>query len=605
MGDSRVIERAAGRETGEHRRGQWLLLAGFVVLAALVVLLAYLAWRQQAQAMTEQAERSLNAVAELKATRISSWAKERRGDAELMSHNALLSAAVSDLLAGRDAAASAAQIRSSLAQMQRYYEYVDVILVADGRTLMRVPATAAHPLGPEVRALIAEAESTGEVVASDLYLAPDGAARLELVAPVLAQRRGDPPLASVVLHADPKQFLYPFIQDWPLPSDSGETLLVERRGDRVLYLNELRHRRGTALKLSVPASEESLPAAMAVRGRTGITQGVDYRGVPVMAAIAPVRTTDWYVIAKVDASEVLDPIRRRGWLTAGFTLLIVVLGAVGSLLLWRLRERQVDAELVASEERYRSLFETMAEGVALHELIRDPNGVPADYRILDVNPAFTTQTGVAAEHARGRAATEVYDAPEAPYLDVYSDSVDGGGAQRFESYFEPLQRHFEVSVAPQGGDRFATIFQDVTDRVDAEEALRESEQTFRYVFDSALLGMSMTSPDGEVHANAALCTMLGYSPAEMAHKRWQDLTPPEDVSEVQKQPGSPAPGRLRLRSLPQAIRAQGRRSDLDGREHQAAPRRRGTACLLPHRGPRHHPAQASRGRTAGQRGQVP
>ena len=254
-----------------------------------------------------------------------------------------------------------------------------------------------------------------------------------------------------------------------------------------------------------------------------------------MAAIAPVPATDWYVIAKVDRSEVLDPIRRRGWLTAGFTLLVVVLGAAGSLLLWRLRERQIDAELVASEERYRSLFETMAEGVALHELIRDTDGVPADYRILDVNPAFTAQTGVAAEHARGRAATEVYDAPEAPYLDVYSDSVDGGGARRFESYFEPLQRHFEVSVAPQGGDRFATIFQDVTDRVDAEEALRESEQTFRYVFDSALLGMSMTSPDGEVHANAALCAMLGYSPSEMAHTRWQDLTPPEDVSEVQAQ----------------------------------------------------------------------
>ena len=151
-----------------------------------------------------------------------------------------------------------------------------------------MPATAAHPLGPEVRALIAEAESTREVVSSDLYLAADGVARLELVAPVLAQRPGDPPVASVVLHADPKRFLYPFIQDWPLPSDSGETLLVERRGDRVVYLNELRHRKGTALKLSVPASEESLPAAMAARGRTGIVEGSDYRGVPVMAAIAPV-----------------------------------------------------------------------------------------------------------------------------------------------------------------------------------------------------------------------------------------------------------------------------------------------------------------------------
>ena len=125
-------------------------------------------------------------------------------------------------------------------------------MAPDGRTLIRVPATATHPLGPQVRALVAEAQSTGEVVSSDLYLGPDGVVRIELVAPVLAQRPGDAPVASVVMHVDPRRFLYPFIQNWPLPSDSGETLLVERRGDRVVYLNELRHREGTALELTIP-----------------------------------------------------------------------------------------------------------------------------------------------------------------------------------------------------------------------------------------------------------------------------------------------------------------------------------------------------------------
>ena len=52
--------------------------------------------------------------------------------------------------------------------------------------------------------------------------------------------------------------------------------------------------------LSFPASKARLPAAMAVRGRTGIVGGEDYRGVPVIAAIAPVTGTDWHVIAKVD-----------------------------------------------------------------------------------------------------------------------------------------------------------------------------------------------------------------------------------------------------------------------------------------------------------------
>ena len=73
--------------------------------------------------------------------------------------------------------------------MRRSYEYLDVVVVApDGRPVVHVPATAHHSLGARVQALIAEAERTGEVVSSGLYLGPDGNARFETVAPVRAQR---------------------------------------------------------------------------------------------------------------------------------------------------------------------------------------------------------------------------------------------------------------------------------------------------------------------------------------------------------------------------------------------------------------------------------
>jgi PAS domain S-box-containing protein len=521
MGDSPVIERPVGWKSDRRRRGQWLLLAGFVVLAALIAILAYRAWLEQARSMTEQAERSLNAVAELKATRISAWAEERRGDAELMSHDALLSAAVSDLLAGRDAAASAARIRSSLTQTQRYYHYVDVILVApDGRTITRVPATATHPLGPQVRAMIAEAESTGEVVSSDLYLAPDGVARLELVAPVLAQRPGDPPVASVVLHADPKRFLYPFIQDWPLPSDSGETLLVERRGDSVVYLNELRHREGTALKLSIPASRQDLPAAMAVRGRTGIVEGRDYRGVPVMAAIAPVRGTDWYVVAKVDESEVLDPIRRRAWLTAGFTLLVVALGAAAAILLWRLRERQVLAEVRASELRYRTLVENLPAGVVVHA---------ADTSIVLSNPAASRLLGLSADQVAGRTAMD----PAWQFLneDGSAMALEDHPVNRVIAAGEPLDGLIAgvvrtgvaepswllcnaYPVADSAGtlEQVVVTFIDITAMVHAEQDLRTSERKFRETVESLDEGYYSVTLDGVLlDHNPAFCRVLGLS----------------------------------------------------------------------------------------------
>jgi PAS domain S-box-containing protein len=491
--DPPVIDLAAGHDGERHRRGQWLLLAGFVILAAIVIGLAYWAWAQQARSITAQSERSLNAVAELKAGQIAAWTAERRGDARLMSNDKLLSAAVSDLLAGRDVAASAAHVRSYLDEVRKSYGYVDLVLVAPGgRTLMRMPATAAHPLGARVRALIAEAERTGEVVSSDLYLDTDGVARIELIAPILALRPGDPPVGSVVLHTDPSRFLFPFIQNWPFPSDTGETLLVERRGGKVLYLNELRHRRGTALKLTIPVSEGNLPAAMAVRGRTGIVEGMDYRDVPVMAAIAHVPDTDWYVVAKVDKSEVLDPIRRRGWLTAGFTLLVVGLGAAGALLLWRLRERQVDAELVASELKHRVLVENLSAGVVVHA---------ADTSIVLSNPAASRLLGLNAGQLQGKTAMDPgwhflnADGSRMPLGDypvnrvvASGDRIDGlvAGVMRTAGE-EPVWLLTNAYPIHSGGgalDQVVVTFIDITELIDAQEEVgRLNAELEQRVFD--------------------------------------------------------------------------------------------------------------------------
>ncbi|HOX47364.1 MAG TPA: PAS domain S-box protein [Myxococcota bacterium] len=70
---------------------------------------------------------------------------------------------------------------------------------------------------------------------------------------------------------------------------------------------------------------------------------------------------------------------------------------------------------------------------------------------------------------------------------------------------------------------------DLTDARRDEEALRESEDRFRQVFEAANVGKSMTLPGGEVHVNKAFADMLGYSLEELRGKTWQALTPAEDV----------------------------------------------------------------------------
>ncbi len=60
-------------------------------------------------------------------------------------------------------------------------------------------------------------------------------------------------------------------------------------------------------------------------------------------------------------------------------------------------QEQAKWALAESEARYQSLFNSMTEGFALHEIICDANKNPCDYRFLDVNPAFERLTGLKSE----------------------------------------------------------------------------------------------------------------------------------------------------------------------------------------------------------------
>jgi len=70
---------------------------------------------------------------------------------------------------------------------------------------------------------------------------------------------------------------------------------------------------------------------------------------------------------------------------------------------------------------------------------------------------------------------------------------------------------------------------DITEHKQAEEALRESEDKFKYVFDGSVVAKSITDPDGTLHVNHAFCEMIGYSEQEMRDKNWREITHPDDI----------------------------------------------------------------------------
>ena len=134
--------------------------------------------------------------------------------------------------------------------------------------------------------------------------------------------------------------------------------------------------------------------------------------------------------------------------------------------------KEMEEALKRSEQRLKSLFEGMTEGVVYQELVYGPDGSAADYRILAVNPAYSKLLGFPADMAVGKLASELYGLKPLPYLRPYAQVVATGEPRQFEAYYPAQDKHFHLSALSLQQDRFAVIILDITDRKRAEDQVR-------------------------------------------------------------------------------------------------------------------------------------
>jgi PAS domain S-box-containing protein len=151
--------------------------------------------------------------------------------------------------------------------------------------------------------------------------------------------------------------------------------------------------------------------------------------------------------------------------------------------------KRTEEDLALSEAKFRSLFESMIEGMAIHDVIYDAAGKAVNYRILDVNPAYEAHTGLSRDRCVGRLANEVYGTPSPPYLEEFCCVADDGIPKYYEVHFEPMRKHFRISVfAPRRGS-FATIFEDITEQKKNEEERRRLEAEIQHAQKLESLGV--------------------------------------------------------------------------------------------------------------------
>ncbi len=310
----------------------WLLIVLFIIISASSILLGLLYYKSQKTRLLNDKKLELSAIADLKVKQIAQWRNERIGDAVLMGENAPFIKQLSDYLHSLDNNTLSAEISSNLKSLTKSLEYKSALLIdSTGRIRASYP-NQDTVMGDYLKDLFPELINLRSGMLTDLHKT-DGVdiIHLELIIPLIdRQKKDSTAFGLLALRIDPHEILHPLIQTWPVPSKTAESLLVEREGDKVVYLNELRFKKNSELVLSKSVSEEKLPAAMALRGIEATIDGVDYRGAEVVAAMKKVPGSQWHMVAKINHNEVFTTLDKQ--ITLIIIIIILFILTIGLLL---------------------------------------------------------------------------------------------------------------------------------------------------------------------------------------------------------------------------------------------------------------------------------
>jgi two-component system cell cycle sensor histidine kinase/response regulator CckA len=530
------------------RLARYLLPALFAILTAAIGNVTWRFYATQKELTQRGIQSQLLTVADAKVREISEWRKGRLGEARAIMADTFTVAAFERVIAGKAApserAAAVDYLRSICADMS----YAGAILAdPEGRPVLwegRRFGDLDH-----LKSLMRSVIQAGDVVerdfdATDLPHAP----HLGLNIPLRAGP-GRPAFGGLLLSMDPQDYLYP-LQTWPVPSRTAEVFMVRREGDSVLHLSPLRYHSDAALRMRVPLAS-GVPAVMAVQGRQGNVEAVDYRGVPVLAALRPVPGTAWYLIAKIDVEEVSEPIRRRSILLAVTAASLILAAGAVLMILWRRVQLNLYRQRYESEIAHRALMEQY------NNLSRYANDV---ILLLDANGTIITANDRAADvygYSLGQLLGVNIQQLCAPSSRAASGTEWQLAKERGSLIFETVHQRrdgseFAVevstrSIVVEGKTLQQGILRDISDHKQAERELFESEARFRQLVESAPYGILVVDRELILYANAEAVRMFGAArPGDLlGHSLLERAGPEEHESMLRRAQevlsGSPSP----------------------------------------------------------------
>ncbi|MHB8050531.1 MAG: PAS domain S-box protein [Coriobacteriia bacterium] len=499
----------------------WMTVVGVLTVVAGGVLYAI----NQEQTIRHRSESTLATIAKLKADQIAHWRTDRIIDGGRALRSPTAGEVVSRLIdQPRDV--DDTEILAWLEANTFGGRYQAATLTDLDGTVLASTLDTGGSLDPAALAEVKTAINERRTILTSIHALPvQLGPHIDVIAPILRPDTGTT-MAILVLHASTHASLQYLVADWPAPSDSAELLLIERDADDSVILCDARFMEDPTAAIRVPLSQTGTVAVKAVLDGEGIVEGLDYRGIPVIAYATPIEDSDWYLVAAVDADEALADWPRRRTVVIIFTLIgVIALIAIVMLIEQRIAragreaQRALEAAEHAAQERLATTMRSIGDAVISTDAAR---------RIEFMNPVAEELTGWSLENAAGVALSDVFviineetREPVASPVDiVLRDRVVVGLANHTILVSRAgTERAIADSAAPILGDSgeitgVVLVFRDQTEERAASKALKDSEERFRSLVDDAPDAIFVQTGGRFAYVNDAMCDLLGAASRE-------------------------------------------------------------------------------------------
>ncbi len=539
----RSTGKASDERWGIGWRDEWALFPkSSLVIFVLLSVAVFGLWRYTIDNNRQRHESntfaSLMAIADLRVREVVLWRRQYTDYGVALKDNPAMGSWAAAVLNSAEGDARRQEAIDWLQSAVKQYDFQDVMLLDTNLNVVLATDTNHAAIGEKARQGLSRSLRSNDIELTDLHTAPQAPdAHMDLYVPMYeANTTGRIPVAVFLFRVDPRRTLYPMIRNWPTPSKTGESLLVRRDGDEVVFLTPLRRCDKAPLAFRKSVRTPNLPVASAVLGVRGAIKGIDAWGFPVMAASCPVPDTTWWLVVKQDRDEVMGELSiAEGLLTiTGVALLNLALFVLGMSYYRQKREiilarKCAEAEKLALSQHYVNLAKYANDIILL---------AGEDGRVLEVNERAIRSYGYSREAILGMPLEAFWpDTHRVDYVQAIRRAEREHTVVIETMHCRADGGAFPVEVSlrfiNESGLKWTqAVIRDISDRLQKRQFFDRYQALFRNARDIIMF----MSRDGTIlEANEAAEQAYGYQHDELLRLNLSDIRAIHTVHELEDQ----------------------------------------------------------------------